>query len=487
MESIWTETCQSQPRPPLYGDAETEVAVIGGGMAGILIALHLQERGKRVLVLEAEHVGGGQTANTTAKITSQHGAIYASLIERLGREKAQMYARVNQRAIERYREIIERYHIDCDFTPTEAFLYSYAHEDALHREAEAARSLGLPAEFILETALPLRICGAVRFTEQAQFHPLKFLYPLADLLTVYERTPVERVEEDRIITTRGTVRAETVVFATHYPFVNFPGMYFARMHQERSYAIALENAQLPDGIYYGYEPYAFSFRSYAGRVILGGGAHRTGENPAGGRYHELREAARILFPDSREVAHWSAQDCMTASDVPYIGRFSAKSQNYYVATGFQKWGMSSAMAAAEILTALICDGSHPDAAVFDPSDLRQQKAGKVASEGIHAVRGLGRRLLHGSSPLPEDLPVGHGGVAEVDGKQMGVYRAEEDLYYAVDLRCPHLGCRLEWNADEKSWDCPCHGSRFSYTGQRIGEPAQTHLPATCTRRPAQNP
>ena len=166
---------------------------------------------------------------------------------------------------------------------------------------------------------------------------------------------------------------------------------------------------------------------------------------------------------------------MTASGVPYIGQFSRKNPDFLIATGFRKWGMTSAMAAAEILTGLICDGAHPDAAIFDPTVLSQQRADKVAAEGAHAVKGLAHRVLHGASPLPEELPVGHGGPALVNGKQMGVYRASETEYYAVDLACPHLGCRLEWNPDEKSWDCPCHGSRFDYRGNHLNVPAQTAL------------
>ena len=482
MDSLWIKTSESAARPPLYGDTETEVAVIGGGMAGILTALFLQEHGVHTVVLEAGRTGGGTTCRTTAKLTSQHGAIYAELLERFGREKAQMYAHANQRAIENYRRVIEKYHISCDFEETDALLYSHAHEDVMRREAEAAASLGLPASFTSRLELPLRISGAVRFTGQAQFHPLKFLYPLADQLTVYERTPAERVEGHTVFTPKGRVKADKIVFACHYPFVNFPGLYFARMHQERSYVLALENAPLPQGMYYGYEAYAYSLRRWGNVTLLGGGAHRTGENPDGGHYRELREAARILFPESREIAHWSAQDCMTASGVPYIGRFSARDPQWYVATGFRKWGMSNAMAAAELLTALICDGSHPDAAVFDPGDLLQQRPGRIAEEGLQAARGLGRRVLHGPVPQADELAVGEGGPAELDGKQMGVYRATEELYYAVELRCPHLGCRLEWNPDDKSWDCPCHGSRFDVQGRCLTEPAQTDLPACCRRR-----
>ena len=274
MESIWEKTCRGPARPPLYGKAQADVAVIGGGMTGILTALELQERGLQVVVAEAGHVGGGQTGRTTAKLTAQHGAIYAGLIERLGREKAAMYARANRRAVERCCARIELEQIDCDLERTDSWLYSYDREDSLLREAEAERALGLDASFEPDTPLPLRVCGGVRLRGQAQFHPLKFLQALADRLTIYERTPVEHVEGGTLFTPRGTIEAGRVVFASHYPFVNVPGLYFARMHQERSYAIALENAVLPAGMYYGLEPNAWSLRSYRGTVILGGGAHR---------------------------------------------------------------------------------------------------------------------------------------------------------------------------------------------------------------------
>ena len=245
MESIWEKTCRGPARPPLYGKAQADVAVIGGGMTGILTALELQERGLQVVVAEAGHVGGGQTGRTTAKLTAQHGAIYAGLIERLGREKAAMYARANRRAVERCCARIELEHIDCDLERADSWLYSYDREDALLREAEAERALGLDASFEPDTPLPLRVCGGVRLRGQAQFHPLKFLQALADRLTIYERTPVEHVEGGTLFTPRGTIEAGRVVFASHYPFVNVPGLYFARMHQERSYALALENAVLP--------------------------------------------------------------------------------------------------------------------------------------------------------------------------------------------------------------------------------------------------
>ena len=475
MESLWTRTSDTAARPPLYGDTEAEVAVIGGGMAGILTALLLHERGLRTVVLEAERVGAGQTCDTTAKLTSQHGAIYAELLERFGREKAQMYADANQRAIQSYRRLIEKYGIDCDFEQTDAILYSHAHEDAMRREAEAAVSLGLPASFTTHLSLPFRISGAVRFTGQAQFHPLKLLYPLADLLTVYERTPVERVQGHCLITPRGRVSAEKIVFACHYPFVNFPGMYFARMHQERSYVIALENAAPMDGMWIGAEQGAYSFRNYGPLLLLGGGGHRCGENSAGGRYDLLRQQAARWFPGSREVAHWSAQDCVTADSVPYIGPYAASRPNWYVATGFQKWGMTSSMVAAMLLRDRICGKENPWAEVFDPGRFDEKTLTGLAQESGQAVKGLAKQLFQIPAEAARELPPGHGGVVFWKGKKLGVYKDESGALWPVDIRCPHLGCQLEWNPDERSWDCPCHGSRFDYRGKLISGPAQENI------------
>ena len=475
MESLWTRTSDTAARPPLYGDTEAEVAVIGGGMAGILTALLLHERGLRTVVLEAERVGAGQTCDTTAKLTSQHGAIYAELLERFGREKAQMYADANQRAIQSYRRLIEKYGIDCDFEQTDAILYSHAHEDAMRREAEAAVSLGLPASFTTHLSLPFRISGAVRFTGQAQFHPLKLLYPLADLLTVYERTPVERVQGHCLITPRGRVSAEKIVFACHYPFVNFPGMYFARMHQERSYVIALENAAPMDGMWIGAEQGAYSFRNYGPLLLLGGGGHRCGENSAGGRYDLLRQQAARWFPGSREVAHWSAQDCVTADSVPYIGPYAASRPNWYVATGFQKWGMTSSMVAAMLLRDRICGKENPWAEVFDPGRFDEKTLTGLAQESGQAVKGLAKQLFQIPAEAARELPPGHGGVVFWKGKKLGVYKDESGTLWPVDIRCPHLGCQLEWNPDERSWDCPCHGSRFDYRGKLISGPAQENI------------
>lgn len=472
MESIWSRSCEIGESKPLRGNIETEVAVIGAGMAGILTAFELQTAGKDVIVLEARRIAGGQTQNTTAKITSQHGLIYHKLVLHFGKNKAEQYALANQKAIEEYRRIIDEYGIDCDFEEKCAYVYSQ-NSERLKQEERAALALNLPASFVRDIPVAIPCFGAIKFEHQAQFNPLKFVKTVSNQLTVYENTAACAVDGNTILTNRGKVKAKQIVFATHYPFVNFPGLYFARMHQERSYVLALENVPQVNGMFIGDGKNSYSFRNYGKLLIFGGENHRTGENSKGGRYASLRRKAGELFPGSREVACWSAQDCMTADGVPYIGRYSSGKPNWYVATGFQKWGMTSSMVSAMILKDLICGKSNSCAQVFSPGRFEASDIAPIAKESAQAVKGLSRRIFGVPSETVEKIKEGHGGIVTLSGKKVGVYKEKGGKTYAVDVRCPHLGCQLEWNPDELSWDCPCHGSRFDYRGNLICNPAQS--------------
>ena len=471
MQSVWSMSCEIEPRQSLRGDVRCEVAVIGAGMAGVLIARTLREAGYEVVVLERDRIAGGQTRGTTAKLTAQHGVIYQTLARTLGTERARQYAMANESAIRAYRDLIAAQRINCDFEDCDAYLYG-GDAAVLRAEAEAAEELGLPAFYVRETPLPFPTAGAVRFAHQAKFHPLMFIRAVSKDLTVYEQTPVLDVEDRRVITENGSVHAEHIVFACHYPFVNIPGWYFARMHQERSYALALENAPSIPGMWIGAERYGWSFREYNGLLLFGGAGHRTGDNRAGGRYALLREKAREWFPDSREVAHWSAQDCMTPDGVPYIGRYAERRPNWYVATGFGKWGMTSSMAAALLLRDLIRGMENPYAALFDPRRFGLTNAAGVAVQSGHAVKGLAKQLFQVPSAKASQLSAGHGGIVFLNGKKCGASRDTDGMLRRVDVRCPHMGCQLEWNGDERSWDCPCHGSRFDCSGELVSGPAQ---------------
>lgn len=474
MDTIWTTNCTIPRRESLQSHIQTEVAIIGAGLAGILIGYELQKSGKQVVLLEAKQIASGQTSHTTAKITSQHGFVYHHLIKHFGEKLARQYAIANEKAITHYRLLIKQEQIDCDFEEKDSYIYSDDME-LLQKEFEAVTKLGLPAFFVPSTSLPIPAASAIQFESQAQFHPLKFIKSISECLTIYENTLVLSVEDNLIKTEQGTVRANSIVFATHFPFINFPGMYFTRMHQERSYVLALKHAPKIEGMFLGKGANAYSLRNYKDFLLFGGENHRCGEHIKGGHFDALRQKAKEWFPNSVEIGHWSAQDCISVDSVPYIGHYSSKTPNWYVATGFQKWGMTSSMVSALILKDLICGYENSYATIFSPNRFTPSDLLNITKEGGMAVKGLLKRTLQLPEHVIEDLPCGHGEIVLIADEKIGVYKDDNGTVYPVTIRCPHLGCQLEWNPDEKSWDCPCHGSRFDYHGNWISNPAQTNI------------
>ena len=474
MESLWRWDAAAPAGRSLGGDLTVDAAVIGGGMAGVLTARALAGAGLHAVILEARTLGSGQTGNTTAKITAQHGLIYTRLIRQLGESRARLYARANQEAVEEYRRLA-RSGIRCDFMDCPAYLYSRSRELPLVREDAACRALGLETAFTVTTTLPFPVKGAVRMERQAMLHPLKFLYGAAQGLEVYEHTPVLTAEEDRLTTPRGRVTARYVVFACHYPFVNFPGLYFARMHQERSYVAAVSGAPQLDGIYYGVDPGGLSFRNAGAYLLVGGGGHPTGKGAERSPYDMLEDQAKAFWPQTVPAARWSAQDCVTLDGLPYIGVFSPSRPHWYVATGFQKWGMTASMVAADLISAQITGQEHPLSSVLSPRRFSWTAARSLAGESGRAAKGLLRGWLWRPGMSLDQLPAGQGAVVTWHGKKVAAYREPDGQVHLTSPRCAHLGCQLNWNPEEHTWDCPCHGSRFDCDGNLIDNPAQTGL------------
>ena len=423
--SVWAEGVTLPKFPTLKGDLQTDVLIIGGGLAGILCAHSLARAGVDHALIEADTICAGVSRNTTAKITSQHGFIYGRLLRAFGPESARLYYEAGQAALKQYRKLAQS--IDCDFEAKDNFIYS-ADPHRLEKELTDLHELGIPALFAKELPLPLPAAGAIRFPDQAQFHPMKLISGLAKGLNIYEHTRALAFAGNQVLTDHGRITASKIIVATHFPMLNKHGSYFLKMYQERSYVLALEGAGDVDGMYLDEETGGLSFRNYGKYLLLGGGGHRTGKQ--GGGWTTLERFAEAHYPHARQVCRWATQDCMTLDGVPYIGRYSKRTPELYVATGFNKWGMTSSMAAAAVLTDLVQEKENPYAALFSPSRsiLRPQLLCNALEATVH--------LLTPTAP-----------------------------------RCPHLGCALKWNKQEHSWDCPCHGSRFTEDGALLDNPA----------------
>lgn len=473
MKSIWNKEVSIEDRQEAMKSFDTDVLIIGAGMAGILTAHYLKENGIDAVIVEKDRISTGVTANTTAKITSQHGLIYDKLIKKHGMNTAKMYGKANEDAINAYENLIHRRHINCHFERLPSYLYSTSDTEVLKQEHRAACSIGMKAEFTEKSELPFDIKGAVRFDSQAQFNPLEFIKDLADDIKIYENTEVTNVRKHTAYTDMGTITAKHIVFAAHYPFVNIPGLFFLRQHQERSYVVAVKNVPKLNGMYYGIDKNGLSLRSAGDVLLMGGGSHRTGDIDDDMVYEHLRMKVDEYYPGAEEVTFWSAQDCITHDSIPFIGRYSYIRPYWYVATGFKKWGMTFSMIAAMIISDSICGRKNPYEEVFSPQRFcfKASALNTLKDVGV-SVKSLAKGYFH--LPLKElkDLQERHGTIVRLGIKRYGVYKDENGRLHKVPVKCPHMGCELQWNPNELSWDCPCHGSRLDYDGKILDGPAQ---------------
>ena len=428
-DAIWWQQVLLPQFPNMRGNLKTDVLIVGGGLAGLLCAWQLKKAGVDYLLIEADRICNGTTGNTTAKITSQHGLIYDKIYRCYGPEAARHYYDANEKALEEYSELCRS--IDCDFETADHYVYATGDTSKLERELAALERIGVQARFERDLPLPFRTVGSVCFPSQAQFHPLKFAAGIAGDLRIFEHTPARAFEGNTVLTDYGRITAQKIIIATHFPLINNHGFYFVKQYQRRSYVLAIQNAPELKGMYRDEAQDGFSFRSYGDILLLGGGDHRTGKT---GGWEKLERSVRDWYPASRVRYRWAAQDCMTLDGIPYIGAYSRRGSELYVATGFNKWGMSSAMVASMILAERVQGRVSPLEFPFSPqrSSLHPQLAANVLETLCNFVR--------------PTVP-----------------------------RCPHLGCALKWNPQERSWDCPCHGSRFDEKGKLLDNPANGDL------------
>lgn len=430
MESVWQANTKLPEFPKLDRDIKTDVLIIGGGIAGILTAYFLHQNGLKYILVEKDRICSGTTQNTTAKITFQHGLSYQKILKSISIEAAQKYMNVNRKAFEKYAEMC--HNIKCDYEIKDNYVYSVSDRKKLESEMNALCKISYKAEFCENLPIPIKTVGAVKFPKQAQFNPLEFISAIASGLNIYENTFVCEMIDTTAVTDKCRIKADKVIVTTHFPFINKHGSYFLKLYQHRSYVIALENASDVNSMYVDENHKGMSFRNYNSLLFIGDGGHRTGEK--GGNWNELYNFVKLHYPNAKEKYHWAAQDCMSLDGIPYIGKYSRNTPNLYVASGFNKWGMTGAMVSAMILSDIVMDRQNDYADIFSPS----------------------RNIIKPQLFI-------NGG------------KAIKNLLIPTTKRCPHMGCALKWNSAEHSWDCACHGSRFSDEGKVLDNPANGDL------------
>lgn len=491
LRSIWTDTTPETDFPAAKDWVDADVAVIGAGIVGITSALLLKEAGLKVALIESGRVADGVSGHTTGKITSQHGLIYDHLLSAFGKDRAGIYAKANEAAIDQVESIVRKYNIQCDFLRTPAYTFAETQEDAdaIRKEVDAAVKLGLPASYEYQLPIPIASYGAIKFANQAQFHPRKYLLALVQRIpgdgsAVYENTRATKIDEGEpcIITTdKGFFRAREVVAATHAPFFRDPGLFFTRLYQYRSYLFGFYiDGPVPEGMFYSTQGHTIRTQpTNKGTIILAGGAsHKAGQ---GGdiiqRYNTLLGFYQNAMTVKEVDYHWSSQDPDTPDGMPYIGLASAHSKHLYVASGFRKWGMSNGTVAAMLISDAIRGKENPWQEAFDPSrvDVIASASRLIAENANEIQHYIADRLQPGERIVLAGLPAGQGAAGRLGGEPAGVFRDYQGQVHAVVPSCSFEGCRLAWNNAEKTWDCPCCGSRFNYDGTLVMGPASADL------------
>ena len=429
--------------PPLRGRQQAEAVVIGGGLCGVTTAYLLVLGGMNVMLLEADRLGHGSSGHTMAKVTAQHGLIYSRLKKQWGREVAKAYAASQTGALNAMAELVEGRHISCSWTWQDASLcaLNQEEENLLEIEEEAAQEAGLAASLKPDGGCPIPVRKLLTLQAQAMFDPYAYLCALSDAITsmggrIHEDSRVVAINTQSVSTETGSVHSPFVIIATHFPIINFPGLYFLRARQQRSHVAALEGVPFFQGMYLHIGEGGFSLRRQGGLALLGAFDYTCGSHTDVNYDELLRRKAAQFLPDSRPIAAWHSQDLISADGLPFIGPYSRRTPNHFVAAGFSKWGMTNSMAAAQAISARILGEALPEAAIFDPA----------------------RSFKNSMPPVLKTL------TSTTASYLLGFPRKSAP-------RCPHMGCKLKYVGAAASWDCPCHGSRFDSIGRIKNGPA----------------
>ncbi|MFC4779627.1 FAD-dependent oxidoreductase [Paenibacillus sp. GCM10023252] len=493
-ESYWRATANSPEFPALQEDITTDVAIVGGGISGITTAYLLTEAGLKVTLLEAGKLMNGTTGHTTAKITAQHDLIYDELISKNGEEKAKLYYQANHEALAFISSIVHQNGLDCGFSEQDAYIYTNdeTYIDKLERELAAYEKLGIPRDYVASIPLNIPARAAIVMKNQGQFHPLHYLNHLINRIVqgggqIFEHTTaidIDHGSRQVIITREGhRVTSSHVAVCTHFPFYDGISMYFARLHAERSYVLGVKAAQpYPGGMYLSAEDPKRSIRSTklpegSELLIIGGQNHKSGQGICTFEHYEaLQSFTAATFGEAEIAYRWSAQDLTTIDNIPYTGQIRSSTPHIFVATGYRKWGMTNGTASAILLRDLILDKDSPYAELYNPSRGISAAGWKeLIVENVDVAKHLIAGKLEMIHKRAEDLAPDEGCVVTHHGKRAGAYKDKQGQLHLVDTTCTHMGCEVEWNNGDRTWDCPCHGSRFAVSGEVVEGPAERPL------------
>jgi len=489
--SYWHETAHNKMKSLFQSsdlnDRKFDILIIGAGLAGLNTAYLLKDQGLQIGIIEATTVGYGVSGYTTAKITVQHDLIYDYLINSFSLDEARQYLKANEEGLNLIKNIIHTNNIECDFKEQTAYVYATEESEIkdLKKELKAYENLGIDGFYTEIVPLPFKVKGAIGIKNQGQYNPLKYLYSLYNILIdssveIYENARALNIQPHKdfhvVETEFGNIYAKKVIVTTHYPFDNSFGLYFLRLYQDKSYVLAAKTKEAPfDGMYININDpihsMRYQFSEKEDLLILAGGNHRAGEkDDEEESYKELENFLKVNFKDAQVVSKWSTQDCMTYDNIPYIGMYSDNIENLYVATGFKKWGMTHSTAAALILRNKILNTADDYSEIYNPSRITPlQSAKEFLSSGKSITAGFVKRII----PVPDELfqvEIGKGKIINYKGKKVGIYKNERGDYFCINPVCPHLKCALAFNEAEKTWDCPCHGSRYDIKGKILEGP-----------------
>lgn len=493
MNSYWEEERKNHDLfEEIKEDKKVSVCIIGGGLTGLQTAYNLSDK-LDVVILEKDRICGSTSGKTTGKITSQHGVFYDYLINSQSKEFAKMYLEANEKAIQNIKDIIEKEEIECDLEEESSYVFTKQETklDMIKNEQKAVDKLQKEkSDYVKEIELPTEISGAIEFKNQAQFHPLKYAYGLAKAIIkndgkIYENTKVTDIKRENekyvVYANKNKVIADYVVLATRYPIMNVPGYYFLKMYQSTSYAMVFDaKKKLFDGMYISYETPNVSFRTIRDGdrelLLAVGYDYKTGTEELRDGYQRLEVIVRKMYPDAEVLYKWTAEDCISLDKIPYIGQYSSIMKNLYIATGFNKWGVTSSNVAANIITDKILQKENKYEEIFKSTRIEpiknRQEMGDMLKEANKSI--LLSRFKIPKEEL-DNIKIGEGKIIKIDNTKVGIYKSKTGEIYKVKPICTHLGCELYFNNIEKIWECPCHGSKFTYDGKSIEVPSNKDL------------